>query len=96
MTVNAQLPFESSSNSNKNTINWTYLNVFSLFFIVCWILLALLSLAHLWCSFNLFHSEVQDVPFEMIDFRNYDADTKPREMIRLVKLREEIPSSTIV
>jgi hypothetical protein len=95
MNINDLLPPETTVQT-KNFIGWTYINLFSLIFIILWSLLSMLAIYYLWYSFNLFQIEVQDITFEIVDFRTNEIDTKPREIFRLVNLHNETSSRAAV
>ena len=89
------MPTETTSRTSVS-IGWTYLNLFSLMFIVLWTLLSMMAIYYLWYSFNLFQTEVQDTTFEIVDFRTNGIDSKPREMFRLINLDDGRPSRPIL
>lgn len=81
--------------TTRSYIGWTYINLFSLIFITLWSFLSIISLYYLWYSFNLFQIEVQDITFEIVDFRTNEIETKPREIVRLIDLHDDTSSRTI-
>lgn len=85
-----------TSSRTSISIGWTYLNLFSLMFIVLWTLLSMMAIYYLWYSFNLFQIEVQDTTFEIVDFRTNGIDSKPREMFRLMHLDDGRPARPIL
>ena len=74
------------------TYGWGYMNLFSLVFITLWSVLSLVAIYYLWCAFNMFQIEIQDISYEIVDFRSNEIDAKPREICRLLNLRDD-PSS---
>jgi hypothetical protein len=94
MNINDLLPSVTTVQT-KFYIGWTYLNLFSLVFIILWSLLSILAIYYLWYSFNLFQIEVQDITFEIVDFHNNEIDTKPREIVRLINLHDDTSSRPI-
>lgn len=76
-------------------LGWTYMNLFSLIFILLWSLLSILAIYQLWYTFNLFQIEVQDITFEIVDFHTNEIETKPRELVRLINLHDDRSSKAI-
>ena len=89
------IPFSITTNQTKFHIGWTYMNLFSLIFIILWSLLSVIGIYYLWYSFNLFQLEIQDITFEIVDFHTNEVDTKPREIFRLINLYDDTSSKTI-
>ncbi len=84
-----------TTTQTKYHIGWTYINLFSLIFIILWSLLSIIALYYLWYSFNLFQIEIQDITFEIVDFRTNEIETKPREIVRLMNLHDDTSSRAI-
>jgi len=84
-----------TTTQTKNYIGWTYINFFSLIFIILWSLISVIAIYYLWYSFNLFQIEVQDITFELVDFRTNDIETKPREIVRLMNTHDDASSRVI-
>lgn len=80
----------------KHTFGWTYLNFFSLIFIILWSFVSIIAIYYLWYSFNLFHMEIRDITFEIVDFRTNEIETKPREIVRLLNTHDDTSSPTIL
>ena len=95
MTDDDFMSTETTSRTS-DSLGWTYLNLFSLMFIVLWTLMSMMAIYYLWYSFNLFQIEVQDTTFEIVDFRTNGIDSKPREMVRLINLEDDRPSRPIL
>ena len=85
-----------STIQTKYLIGWTYLNLFSLTFIVLWSLISIMAIYYLWYAFNLFQMEIQDITFEIVDFRTNQIETKPRELVRLLNTDDETISPAIL
>jgi hypothetical protein len=89
------LIYPETTTQTKEYIGWTYINFFSLAFIILWTLLSIIAIYYLWYSFNLFQIEVQDITFEIVDFHTNEIDTKPREIFRLINLHDDTSSRAI-
>lgn len=85
-----------STIQTKYSIGWTYLNLFSLAFVVLWSLVSVIAIYYLWYAFNLFQMEIQDITFEIADFRTNEIETKPRELVRLLNTDDETISPAIL
>lgn len=91
MHLDDQISTEIRGNPAHTEIGWAYMNLCTLLFIVLWTLFSLMAIYYLWYAFNLFQIEVQDITFEIIDFRTSDIETKPREIFRLINLDDDTP-----
>ena len=91
MHLDDQISTEISGHPVHAEIGWAYMNLCTLLFIVLWTLFSLTAIYYLWYAFNLFQIEVQDITFEIIDFRTSDIETKPREIFRLINLDDDTP-----
>jgi hypothetical protein len=92
MHLDDQITTEIRRNPAHAEIGWAYMNLCTLIFIALWTLFSLMAIYYLWYAFNLFQIEVQDITFEIIDFRTSDIETKPREIFRLINLEDDVPS----
>ena len=78
------------------TYGWAYMNLFSLVFITLWSVLSLVAIYYLWYTFNTFQVEIQDISYEIVDFRSHEIDAKPREICRLLNLRDDTSSRALL
>ena len=96
MYLDDQLHDDFIETTTSTSVGWPYLNLFSLIFIALWSLVSLLAMYYLWYAFNLFQIEVQDITFEIIDFRTSEIESKPREIVRLLNLHDDQPARAVL